>query len=196
MHVDFYFDFLSPYGYIGSKVIQKQPWYPTNIRYKPFTLPVVMSKSENKSPASVPAKLAWMRNDMKRTATMYGFDLNIPTPFPFSTKYLNAAVASLSEEKRFAATNLIYDKIFGKGHSGETCEEFVQTVFKEAGIELEEGWFERGYQEVTNNTEEALKKGAFGAPTMILYKDDKDEGELFWGSDRIDQLAYFIQKCK
>ena len=193
MHVDFYFDFLSPYSFIASKLIQKQPWYPSLIKFKPVSLPIIMTKSENKSPASVPAKLAWMRKDMKRTALMNGFEMKSPASFPFSVKYLNAAIASLSEEQKSKAVNFIYDKVYGQGHFENNEEEHLQSLLKEgAGIELGNGWFERGWSEVTANSEEALKKGAFGVPTFVLYKDDQENGELFWGSDRIDQLSFFI----
>ena len=31
-------------------------------------------------------------------------------------------------------------------------------------------------------TEEAVERGAFGAPTMFLHEDGENE-EMFWGSD-------------
>jgi 2-hydroxychromene-2-carboxylate isomerase len=38
------------------------------------------------------------------------------------------------------------------------------------------------------HTEEALKRGVFGAPTFVV------EGELFWGQDRLDFLERRLQQ--
>jgi 2-hydroxychromene-2-carboxylate isomerase len=192
MHIDFYFDFLSPYSFFASKLFQKQSWYPDMIRYKPAHLPMIVTKSGNKPPTTVPAKLAWSNKDLRRIAKMHNIELQSPKLFHFTVKYLNAAVASLNEEQRHKATNLIYEQVWSKGHFEDNNQEYVQSLLKEAGIELGTGWFEKGMNVVTLNTEEAVKKGAFGVPTFVLYKDGDENGELFWGADRIDQLSFFV----
>ena len=45
-------------------------------------------------------------------------------------------------------------------------------------------------EEIERNTEEAIARNVFGAPTWI-YED-----ELFWGQDRIDFLARAIERTK
>ena len=45
-------------------------------------------------------------------------------------------------------------------------------------------------EELDRNTEEALARNVFGAPTWI-YKE-----ELFWGQDRLDFLARAVERNK
>jgi len=42
-------------------------------------------------------------------------------------------------------------------------------------------------------TEEAVDRGAFGAPTMYFNQEGKEE-EMFWGSDRFDMIAHCFNK--
>jgi glutathione S-transferase kappa 1 len=43
-------------------------------------------------------------------------------------------------------------------------------------------------QALTRNTEEALAKGAFGAPWFVVTKDGEETGEPFFGSDRFHYM--------
>ncbi len=60
------------------------------------------------------------------------------------------------------------------GLNGEELYDFSQ------GIKISE--------QLDRNTEEAISRNVFGAPTWIF------EGELFWGQDRIDFLTRAIEK--
>merc|ERR1719458_301365 len=42
-------------------------------------------------------------------------------------------------------------------------------------------------------TEEAVDRGAFGAPTMYFTEEGREE-EMFWGSDRFDMIAHCFDK--
>lgn len=42
-------------------------------------------------------------------------------------------------------------------------------------------------------TEEAVERGAFGAPTMFFHEDGENE-EMFWGSDRFEMVAQIYDK--
>jgi glutathione S-transferase kappa 1 len=42
------------------------------------------------------------------------------------------------------------------------------------------------------NTDDAIKAGAFGAPTIIVTHNGKDE--MFFGSDRFEHIAHLLGK--
>eukprot|EP00090_Calanus_glacialis_P047371 TRINITY_DN9803_c0_g1_i4.p2 TRINITY_DN9803_c0_g1~~TRINITY_DN9803_c0_g1_i4.p2 ORF type:complete len:110 (-),score=44.52 TRINITY_DN9803_c0_g1_i4:24-353(-) len=42
-------------------------------------------------------------------------------------------------------------------------------------------------------TEEAVERGAFGAPTMFFHQDGENE-QMFWGSDRFEMVAQIYNK--
>ena len=43
-------------------------------------------------------------------------------------------------------------------------------------------------------TEEAVDRGAFGAPTMFFTEEDQEE-QMFWGSDRSHTNPFQYLKC-
>lgn len=43
-----------------------------------------------------------------------------------------------------------------------------------------------------HNTDEAVTKGAFGAPTLLIKQAGSDQEHLFFGSDRFESIAGFL----
>lgn len=43
-----------------------------------------------------------------------------------------------------------------------------------------------------DNTDEAVAKGAFGAPTLLVKQAGSDQEHLFFGSDRFESIAGFL----
>jgi len=48
-------------------------------------------------------------------------------------------------------------------------------------------------QALINNTNEALEKGAFGAPTFFVKKAESDEEMMLFGSDRFELMASLLE---
>ena len=42
-------------------------------------------------------------------------------------------------------------------------------------------------------TQEAVDRGAFGAPTMFFHEKGENE-QMFWGSDRFEMVASIFEK--
>lgn len=47
-------------------------------------------------------------------------------------------------------------------------------------------------QKLVDNTNEALDKGAFGAPSFVVKKAGSDEEHFFFGSDRFELMTNFL----
>jgi glutathione S-transferase kappa 1 len=47
---------------------------------------------------------------------------------------------------------------------------------------------------IKENTEDALMHGAFGAPTIIVTKEGSSEPEMFFGSDRFEHIAAYLDE--
>jgi glutathione S-transferase kappa 1 len=47
-------------------------------------------------------------------------------------------------------------------------------------------------QKLVKNTEEALEKGAFGAPSFVVKKAGSDDEHYFFGSDRFEVMSSLL----
>lgn len=78
---------------------------------------------------------------------------------------------SESEVIQTALTPIVGDKVQDMIHLAADPE--IKKVFK-------------------NNTDEAVAKGAFGAPTLLVKQAGSDQEHLFFGSDRFECIAGFL----
>ena len=47
-------------------------------------------------------------------------------------------------------------------------------------------------EQLKKNSEEAVQKGAFGAPTFYVREEGSNEEEMFVGSDRFDHFCHIF----
>jgi 2-hydroxychromene-2-carboxylate isomerase len=187
--VEFYFDVGSPYSYLAYKALPGiAAAHGAQIVWRPMLLGGVFKATGNQSPAEIPAKSKWMHQDMQRWAARYGAAFVRNPHFPINTlvlmrgavgmqmrgpdfhKYVEAIFQAMWEEPR----NL-----------GEQDE--LAAVLRQAGIDVDD------FQSLVNdlavkeqlkkNTEEAVARGVFGAPTFFVGE------EMYWGQDRLEFVA-------
>src|SRR5215469_10974888 len=71
--IDFYFDFGSPTAYLAWTQLPKiAADYDGDLVFKPVLLGAIHKATNNMSPAMIPAKGAWMQQDLARFARIYG----------------------------------------------------------------------------------------------------------------------------
>ncbi|MEP0203265.1 MAG: 2-hydroxychromene-2-carboxylate isomerase [Halioglobus sp.] len=184
--LDFYFDFGSPTTYLAYKRLQQlEQQYDLELVYKPMLLGGVFKATSNASPVTIPAKGQYMsEHDMPRFAQRYGVELAFNPFFPINTLYLMRGV--------FAARKLnclptYLDAVFQamwvtKQNMGDL--DVVAEVLHSAGLDAEALLAATQEPEIKQAliaaTEEAVSRGAFGAPTMYIGD------EMFFGQDRLD----------
>ena len=68
-------------------------------------------------------------------------------------------------------------------------DEVIRACLKEAGFDpsLSDSGLLQGAETYTNNLEDAIAAGVFGAPFYIV------DGQRFWGQDRIADLDLYLQ---
>jgi 2-hydroxychromene-2-carboxylate isomerase len=185
--VEFFFDVGSPTSYLAwtqLPAICEQTG--ATLVYRPLLLGAVFKSTGNTSPASVPAKGRYMEVDMARFAHRYGVPLVQNPHFPIITLALmrGATGVQMLMPERF--------------------DDFLRGVFKAMWVDglnlndpavmasaLKDAGFDPGQiMTLVNNgevkdrlrttTDEAVKRGVFGAPTMFVGE------EMFFGQDRLD----------
>jgi len=180
-----------------------------------------MKMTSNQPPAMLPARGAFLTGDLARSRDHFNVDL-LPTPSNFFTVVARKALEcqrilvaaqlleqqgerSNVEELITAFSNGIHvSKKFRTEDNDHLLDEsFLRACIGEAGIDksLADRLMEmKGTDEVkaqlTANTEEAVSKGAYGSPTLIIEGGlpPHEEPFMVFGSDRFEQIAHICGK--
>ena len=185
--VEFYFDLGSPATYLAYTQLPKIcAQTDTRLIYIPLLLGGVFKATGNASPATVPAKGRYMFEDLDRYAKRYGVPLKFNPHFPINTLMLMRAVTGmqLRHPERFAAfLDCLFKAIWVEGRSLDEPAT-VAAVLSENGFNPQEVLALTADEEIKtalkDNTEKAVQRGVFGAPSMFV------DNQLYFGQDRLD----------
>ena len=183
--VEFFFDVGSPTVYLAATQLSKIAGrHGATVLWRPFLLGGVFKATGNVSPATVPAKSRYMGHDLERFARRYEVPFLFNPFFPVNTLALmRGAVAYQQQGRLDQYIEAIFSAMWvtGKNMNEPTI---VAEVLDTIGIGAQEFLVAIAAQDVKdklkNNTEEAVKRGAFGAPTFFVGD------EMFFGQDRLD----------
>ncbi len=183
--IEFYFDVGSPASYLAwTQIAALAERQSAQLIYKPMLLGGVFKATGNSSPAAVPAKGSYTRQDFQRFAKRYGVEFNHNPFFPINTMQLmRGATAYLGTEQFVPLVDAIFRAMWVDqldmgnpeivaatlSQSGFAPEQVVQRMNDPAVKEL-----------LRSHTEEAIERGVFGAPTFFV------DGQMFFGQDRLD----------
>jgi 2-hydroxychromene-2-carboxylate isomerase len=191
--VEFYFDFGSPTAYLAHKRLQQlRAQYNCVLDYRPILLGGLFKASGNTSPVAVAAKGRYMMTqDLPRFAKLYQVPLEINPHFPINTLNLMRAAVALQGQSSFDTyVEAVYNAIWvNKGNLGEP--QVVSQVLSAAGLDAEQIIASSQDPDVKaqliSNTESAVARGCFGAPTMFIGE------QMFFGQDRIQFIEMALQ---
>ena len=184
--LEFYYDFGSPTAYLAHKRLQQlAQQYDVDVVYKPLLLGGVFKATSNTSPVAIPAKGKYMlEQDLPRFAARYGVELNFNPHFPINTlNLMRGAIAAQRQDCLANYVDTVYDAVWVAGENmGDP--EVVARVLSAAGLDADSlmalSQDPEVKAELARSTEEAVERGAFGAPTLYL------EGAMYFGQDRLD----------
>ncbi|MBK5351727.1 2-hydroxychromene-2-carboxylate isomerase [Pseudomonas sp. TH41] len=185
--VEFYFDLGSPATYLAytqlPTICQQTD---SQLIYIPILLGGIFKATGNASPATIPAKGRYMFQDLDRYAKRYGVPLKYNPHFPINTLMLMRAVTGmqLRHPERFQAfIDCLFQALWVEGRSLDDPAT-VAIVLTQNGFDPNQIMTLTADEEVKaalkNNTEKAVQRGVFGAPSMFV------DNQLFFGQDRLD----------
>jgi len=209
LHVDFYFDTVSPYSWPAFEVLcrYRDRWDLT-ITWKPVFMGGLVKAAENNYLEQATNKMSYNFMDVEtRTANFFG----IPLKMKADPVRLIAMVGSL-QAQRFVTSVLqnyphhmesvcreFWVRSWGEDQDVNTAEDW-RLIAASAGMNSEEveiclqavgtGAVKDSLKQVT---EEAVDRGAFGVPTMFFHEDGENEN-MIWGSDRFEMVAHLYGK--
>lgn len=183
--LEFLFDVGSPTTYLAHKripgLIERTK---AEVIYVPVLLGGIFKATGNASPVAVPAKGVYMGADMARYAKKFGISLNMNPHFPINTLPMMRILAGLVGEDPFpGVVDVLFDAMWkGRKQMGDPA--VLAAMLDKAGFDapalMALAETPQAKDALKTNTETAIARGAFGAPTFFV--DD----EMFFGQDRLD----------
>ena len=187
--VEFFYDFGSPTVYLAATQLPDiAATVGATIDWRPILLGGVFKSTGNQSPVVVPAKAAYMNNDLKRFAKRYGVPFRFNPHFPINTLALMRGAVAYQDDVVVSSTyrDAIFRAIWVEARNLNEPDVIGQ-VLSDAGLDPAELMNRIGQQTVKDqliaNTEEAVNRGVFGAPTFFVGE------QMFFGQDRLDFVA-------
>ena len=185
--LEFFFDLGSPATYLAyTQLPALCAATGAHLVYQPMLLGGVFKATGNASPITIPAKGRYMFDDLARYARRYNVPLKFNPHFPINTLMLMRAVTGiqLHQPERFDDfVDCLFRALWVEGrHLGDP--EVVAAVLAEHGFDPEKVLALANDEAVKaalkDNTEQAVKRGVFGAPSMFVGS------QLFFGQDRLE----------
>jgi len=185
--LDFFYDYGSPYSYLAnSRLPALRERTRCEIAYRPMLLGGVFKATGNQSPALEPveAKRRYGGAEMQRWVAYLGVPFQPNPHFPINTLALMRAAHAAQQLGVFEAFHAaVYPAFWARGENlGDPA--VAGRILRDAGLNAE-ALFEAAAGDAAkaalrSTTDEAITRGAFGAPTFAVGD------EIFFGNDRLD----------
>ena len=180
--VDFFFDLSSPYSYLAATQVEALAARTgAEVAWRPMVLGAVFKSVGNEMPARVPHKARWMGNDLTRWAAHYGVPWRMSSHFPLNA--IKAMRLVLVDDAKAGAVALAGFRAMWAEDRDITDEGELRRLAERGGLDpatalaaIETPAIK---ERLRANTDEAVARGAFGAPTFLVGD------ELFWRNDRL-----------
>lgn len=183
--LEFFFDYASPYSYLASEqleaVVQRTG---VEVRWRPFLLGAVFKATGNVPPITTPSKGLYLAKDLDDWARYLGLPaFRMPDDFPINSLKANRLGLVAAEQGRIVPfSQATFRAAFVHGRDLNSPAVLAELA-REAGLEPEKALARTEHQEIKDalrrNTDEAVSRGAFGAPTFFVGE------QMFFGNDRL-----------
>ncbi|WP_439149057.1 2-hydroxychromene-2-carboxylate isomerase [Sulfitobacter sp.] len=188
-HIDYFFATLSPYAYLaGNRLEEIAAKHGATITYKPFDLISGFGRTGGQPPKDRhPSRQEYRAMELTRQAKKLGMPFKLqpafwPTNGAPSSYAIIAAQAEGGDVGKLC--QLIMHAVWAEDRD-IAQDDVVRDCLAKAGFDpaLADKGLLQGADTFARNLEEAVERGVFGAPFYIV-----DDGQKFWGQDRLEDL--------
>ena len=187
MKIDFWFEFGSTYSYPAAMRVETlASHHGIGVNWRPFLLGAVFREQNlADTPFNLyPAKGRYMWRDLERTCRALGIPFQRPTEFP-RNGLLAARVACRFDREPWIPdfiravyrANFVVDTDISDAAVISSC---IESAGGNPETVLEQAQSSESKEKLRAQTDEAMRLGIFGAPTVVVGE------ELFWGNDRLE----------
>jgi 2-hydroxychromene-2-carboxylate isomerase len=191
--IEFWFDFISPYAYLAWTQIQTlAERRDRELVLRPVLFASLLDHWGQLGPAEVPPKREHAFKYVLRRGFDLGLPLSAPPAHPFNSLLgLRLATLELPDADRRALIDRLYRAVWGPEGPGITDPVVVAGLLGEIGLDgpalVTAANTPENKQRLIAAASEAIGKGVFGVPTMIV------DGEVFWGENDLGNLDRFLR---
>jgi 2-hydroxychromene-2-carboxylate isomerase len=189
--LELFYDFGSPYSYLASTQVEAVcQRHGAVLAWRPMLLGGLFKAVGSVAPAlAVAAKMPYLMVDLQRWADHYGIPIAMNPNFPMnSLTAMRMAVAADERGHQVPFLKRVFAAAWAEGADIGDPATLVRLA-DEAGAPgaalLERASAGHVKEGLKANTEEAVRRGAFGAPTFFVGD------EMFFGNDRLS----FVEKA-
>jgi 2-hydroxychromene-2-carboxylate isomerase len=178
--LEFFYDYVSTYSYLANSQVAK---INADVVYRPMFLGAVMRATGNSPPLTVEAKGKYLSKDVTRWVDRYSIPFTMNPNFPQNT--VNALRLALLAQRE-GCFDAVHQELFEAmwvhemDLSDPACLAEIGTGAGMSARTLEDIGADSIKDELRSNTDDAISRGAFGAPTFYVG------GEMFFGNDRFE----------
>jgi 2-hydroxychromene-2-carboxylate isomerase len=185
-HVEFFFDFMSPFSYLASTRVEAMVGGQGGVvSWRPCFLPAILKATDNRGQGQIPAKIPWVLKDLANWAEFLEIPpVRVPDTFPFlATQANRSALVAIDEGKGATFCVAMFAAIWRDGrdpNDSSVLADVVRSVGLDAEMVLARAASQPLKDRLKAQSEEAVRRGAFGVPTFFIGD------EMFVGNDRLD----------
>jgi 2-hydroxychromene-2-carboxylate isomerase len=191
--IEFFFDFSSPYGYLASRKIDELgARFGRQVVWKPILLGAIFKLTGGAPLTTIPIKADYVQRDFTRFARLLDVPFKMPATFPFSSIHAVRAFWWMEGRDAKGAHDLVRH-LYNKAFTGHDISSAQAVAWMAAEIGIDSAALLAGIEtaEVKDRTraesDAAIARGIFGSPYIVV------DGEPFWGADRLDQVAKWLE---
>ena len=199
MHtLEFYFDCSSPWTYLAfERALTLLDLDTVELVWKPILVggvfnavnPGVYDTRAN----PVPAKLAYSRKDLQDWARIAGVVIGKPPVFPVnSVKAMRGAFYALEHGVLVEYARAVF-KRYWTDLADISQDQELQAIVVALGLDVDKFFAaiaNQSYKDrLRDTTDELMRRGGFGSPTMYLDGDD-----MYFGNDRLDLIKAVLDQ--
>jgi len=190
--IEFFFDPASTYSYLAATQIEAfGKAHGATVQWKPFLLGKAFEATGNKMPAAIPAKGKYLFKDATMWAKLYKVPFVFPKNFPLNSVLASRAIIAADQAAQGVPFALAALTAYWAEGADLTQPEAVAAIAGKLGLDgaaILAATGEAAVKDVLRaNTEDAIARGVFGAPTFFIGK------QMFWGNDRLPLMSAFLK---
>jgi len=196
--IEVYFSTISPYSYIALPRLEALTRERgLDLTWKPLDIMTLFARTGG-TPVGQrhPSRQAYRLADIARQARLAGLPVN-PQPKHFPTNPAPSSYAIIAAQAAgggdmFALVRAILAACWAE-EKDIADEAVIRAALEGAGFDpaLADSGLLSGAETYARNLEEAVAAGVFGAPSFVT-----EDGAVFWGQDRLDDLALHLDDLK
>ena len=197
--IEFFFDISSPWTYLGFHNIQAlAAELGAAIRWRPILVGGIFNSINPSVYASrdhpVPAKQSYQLKDMQDWARHAGVGIRFPpSVFPVNSVKAMRACIWLEPQGRLVPFATAAFEAYWRDDQDISSDAVLARVCERAGVDataLLAGIAGQAIKDALKaNTDELMRRGGFGSPTMFVDGDD-----MYFGNDRLPLVRAALQR--